>query len=149
MWGIAIRPSTEFQTGKDIFIYDCNTEIIYGNILKEDNRLDTTKLYKSDLLSMQFNLLNFLQKKKRYNIRRVYMGGQGNQDDGICFKLTGHWIRRMTSTTTTDLPLTPTEAAEQGWKKVAWQRNPQPKTQTNVTVQLTTAAPNIRRSPRN
>ncbi|KFY68775.1 hypothetical protein V496_00800 [Pseudogymnoascus sp. VKM F-4515 (FW-2607)] len=120
VWAVAIRPSQEFTSGKEVFIYDCNTEIKYKNIIEEDSRINTTKLYKQDLLSMQFKLLKHIHNH-RGTIRRVYMGGHGNEGEGICFKLTGNWIRRMAATTATCLPTTVTGVAEQRWREVDWQ----------------------------
>lgn len=140
VWAIAIRPSTEFAKGKD-----CNTDIKHRNILEKDERANTTKLYKPDLLCMQFELLNFISTKRRVNIRRVYIGGHGNKGDGICFKLTGNWIRRMAATTTTCLPLTTSEAAAQGWFEMEWKNKPKTKVQEaeklqKVTIRLNSAA---------
>lgn len=122
-WAVAIRNSVDISSGKDLFIWDCNTDK-YASWPEGRTDIETT-LYKPDLLGMQLKFIKYLVEKRRFRIHNVYMAGNGNAGRD-CLQLTVNWIESMMSTPCTTLPKTDEEFEEQGWRTVKWANNPPP-----------------------
>ncbi|KFX89621.1 hypothetical protein O988_08570 [Pseudogymnoascus sp. VKM F-3808] len=137
IWGVAIRPALGYNSGKDLFIWDSNTEnYATQNSQRED--IDE-KLYKNDLLGMQLRFIEHLEGPKKMRLHNVYMVGSGNED-GICLQLTANWIESVISSPLTLLPTTTSEFEEQGWRSVNWRTSaPHPPTPEEEESDLSTA----------
>lgn len=120
-WAVAIRNSTNTASGKDLFIWDCNTDT-YASWARDRTDIETT-LYKPDLLGMQLKFIKYLVEKRRFRLHNVYMAGNGNTGRE-CLQLTVNWTESMMSHPGTLLPESLEELNSQGWRRVKWDNNP-------------------------
>jgi hypothetical protein len=71
--------------GKRLIIYDSNSDLLpEGEIFEKDL-----------ILGKQRGLIRHLREEEEYNISEIWVGGKGNNDDGICLEVTAKWIQEV------------------------------------------------------
>ena len=74
--------------GKRLFLYDCNTNSQWP---------DESTVPVKELLGMQRKFITYLQEKRKYNLREIWIGGGGNVDPGFCMSLTSAFLQHLLS----------------------------------------------------
>lgn len=107
-WGAALRPCQEFDSGKELIIWDSNFYIKHSS---------SKPVHLSQLLGMQRNLVAFLDKQVK--LRKIYIGGDGNKGKGICMLLTQRWISGICSNYQESLPCSKEQLQALGYREVS------------------------------
>jgi len=94
VWAVGVRPSTEYSTGKDLFFWDCEWQLVKARLDEGQVAADAG----NSLMGGQFEVYKYLKNKNkgRMNIRTIWIGGKGarvNEKKGRCLHLSMQWLQ--------------------------------------------------------
>ena len=90
--------------GKRLIIYDSNSDFLpEANVTEADL-----------ILGKQRGLIKHLREKEKYQITEIWVGGEGNTEEGKCLELTAKWIQEVAKAGGPDID----DLEKKGFRKV-------------------------------